>query len=70
MTVKTHLASLYYWYTWDIRVVDALVRLPLEDFRQALDGALESSALSNVLLAMKASSRLVKRVERLWRRSR
>ncbi len=51
-------------------MVDALVRLPLEDFRQALDGALESNTLSHVLLAMKAISRLVKRVESLWRRSR
>ncbi len=50
--------------------VDALVRLPLEALRRAVDDAAESSALSNVLLAMKASSRLRKRVARLWRRSR
>ena len=70
MTVKTHVGHLYYWYTWDIRVVDALVRLPLEDFRLALDGALESDSFSTVVLPLKAISRLVKRVESLWRRSR
>ncbi len=70
MTVKTHLGHLYYYYTWDIRVVDALVRLPLEDFRRALEGALESNSFSNVVLPLKAISRLVKRVERLLRRSR
>ncbi len=51
-------------------MVDALVRLPLEDFRRALEGALESNTLSKPFLAIKAISRLVKRVERLWRRSR
>ncbi len=51
-------------------MVDALVRLPLEALRQALDGAVESNTLSKPFLAMKASARLVKRVESLWRRSR
>ena len=46
------------------------LRLPLEALRRALDGAVESNTLSNILLALKASSRLVKRVESLWRRSR